>query len=121
VNQQKVLKNDAGAENTERGSVVGTSNDSNDKPIDTLVPSLDGVLQKQRHQGQKVDESEQTILEYFLATSNKPPKSSDLHFLRGLLPHTEGLSQQEKLKISEFQKGILNLILNIYKERASDH
>jgi hypothetical protein len=53
-----------------------------------------------------------------LANSNKPPESSDLHFLKGLLSHIEGLSQQEKLK---FQKGILNLISNIYNERASDH
>jgi hypothetical protein len=70
--EDEVLKNEAGAEDTERGSVVGTSNDSNE-PIDTSVPSLDRAMQKQRHQGQKVDESERTILEYFLANSNKPP------------------------------------------------
>lgn len=69
----EVLKNEVVAEDTERGSIVGTSEDSNNEPIGTSVPSLDRVMQKQRHQGQKVDESERTILEYFLANSNKPP------------------------------------------------
>jgi hypothetical protein len=64
-----------------------------------------------------VDKSERTV-EYFGANSNKPPESSDLHFFKGLLPHIEGFLQQEKLK---FQKVVLDLISNIYEERALDH
>jgi hypothetical protein len=54
----------------------------------------------------------------FCDLSSKPPEFSDLHFVKGLLPHIEGFSQQEKIK---FQKGVLDLLTNIYDKRYSDH
>lgn len=71
MNQQKieVLINEAGAEDTERGSVVGTSNDAMMSPLIPQYLVWIGSC-RNRHQGQKVDESERTILEYFLANSS---------------------------------------------------
>jgi hypothetical protein len=55
------------------------------------------------------------LLEYFEAKTSKLPKSSDLHFLKGLLPHIERLPQDEKVK---FQRGAMDPVTNIYDERA---
>ncbi|XP_067005315.2 uncharacterized protein [Anabrus simplex] len=50
------------------------------------------------------------------AESSKSTDSPDLHFFKGLLPHVEGFSLQEKLT---FQKGVLEVISNIYDQRSS--